>query len=198
MRNPTKADIIERCNLTAKFLGKTLRGPSGVQPTYRYFKKWLRVQPKTDSSAFLLRDKLQDLDREIQYVKADLEALAMELEQHTVVTARKRNFLRNTPRRNRLAAHEPEKIEAMAREAAAILFDTRGDPKKGLRGLHQILSDWLNTYALGLSDIAPGMFTERIKRLKGTIASLDERMGEAAKALEALARDARSDSLRNV
>lgn len=198
IRNPTKADIIKRCNLTADFLGEPLRGPSGVQPTFRYLEKWLRVQPSTDTSAFLLRDELRALDRETQYVKADLEALAMELEQHTVVAARKRSPLPSTPSRNRLAAHEPEEIDATARAAAAVLYDTRGDPKRGLRGLHQILSDWLNTYAFGLSGIPRGVFMERIKRLKATVASLDERMGETARALEALARDARNGSLRNV
>jgi hypothetical protein len=90
---------------------------------------------------------------------------------------------------SRLAVRVPMKKEIIdkSRAAAEILFHARGQ-RQGIRLYQDLLQDWLDTYALGMSDV-PTEFENKIREVKNATYELDHAIGDVAHRMEALARD---------
>lgn len=89
----------------------------------------------------------------------------------------------------RVASRVPMKKQIIdaSRAAAEVLFDARGR-RDGIRLYQDLLQDWLDTYALGVSDV-PTEFQKKIREVRDATYKLDHEIGDVANSMEVLARD---------
>jgi len=87
------------------------------------------------------------------------------------------------------ASRVPMKKEIVdrSRAAAEILYNVRGH-RDGIRLYQDMLQDWLDTYALGVSDV-PTEFGKKIREVRDATYELDHVIGNVANSMEVLARD---------